>query len=163
MRMTEEQYQALVERRSAKGGGKGISRGAKTSPRATGEASAGKPDATKPQKRAKYRNQPTYVDGIRFDSKAEAKHYKRNEAMIARGEMLRHHLQVKLYMPAQVPYTEGEKPEIPREMYIVDFVEFYPDGSVKYVDVKGVETKDFKRKKRIIEATNGITIETPKE
>lgn len=43
--------------------------------------------------------------------------------------------------------------------YVVDFVVFYDDGTIKFVDTKGVETDTFKIKKREIEAIYPFEIE----
>ncbi len=42
--------------------------------------------------------------------------------------------------------------------YIVDFAEFWQDGSVRFVDVKGLRTSMYKVKKKMIEAEFPITI-----
>jgi hypothetical protein len=44
--------------------------------------------------------------------------------------------------------------------YRVDFLEFYPDGSVRFVDVKGMETPSFIMKKKQVEALYPVRIET---
>jgi hypothetical protein len=35
--------------------------------------------------------------------------------------------------------------------YVVDFIEFLADGSVRFIDVKGFQTPEFKLKKRLLE------------
>lgn len=42
--------------------------------------------------------------------------------------------------------------------YVVDFQVFLADGSVEYVDVKGMETQVFKLKKRMVESEYPIII-----
>lgn len=42
--------------------------------------------------------------------------------------------------------------------YVVDFMEFWKDGSVRFVDVKGLKTPMYKVKKKMIEAEFPITI-----
>lgn len=88
--------------------------------------------------KSKYRNSPTTVDGIRFDSKKEAEYYKKLKLLQESGEVS--------FFLRQVPiHFSGGK-------YVADFLVVYADGTAKIVDVKGVETEVFKLKKRIIEA-----------
>lgn len=94
----------------------------------------------------KYRNKVVHVDGIRFDSKREAKHYERLKVARAAGELLYFLRQVPLHLPG------GTR-------LVVDFVEFWADGSVRYRDAKGVETTAFKIKRREIQAQYPILIE----
>ena len=42
--------------------------------------------------------------------------------------------------------------------YVADFQVFHLDGSVEYIDVKGMETSTFKLKKKQVEATYPIKI-----
>lgn len=98
---------------------------------------------------SKYASQPTEVDGIRFDSKAEAGYYQKLKARVAAGELAYFLRQVPLHLPG-------------RTRYVVDFVEFHADGRVRYVDVKGVETPMFRMKKRQVEALYPIKIEIEK-
>lgn len=96
--------------------------------------------AMKPEKAPnKYHNHPTTVDGIRFDSKKEARYYEQLKILMATGDVRYWLRQVPLHLPG------GSK-------YVVDFVVFYtnhPDPD--YVDVKGRETAVFRLKKREIE------------
>ena len=43
-------------------------------------------------------------------------------------------------------------------IYRADFMEFWDDGEVRIVDVKGVETEAFKIKKREVEAIYPVNI-----
>lgn len=86
------------------------------------------------------------VDGIRFDSKAEARYYRVLKVRVAAGEVLYFLRQVPIHLPGGV-------------RLVVDFLEFHADGSAHYVDVKGHETEQFKAKRRIAEALYPITIE----
>ena len=47
--------------------------------------------------------------------------------------------------------------------YSADFVEYWKDGTVIFTDVKGVETKDFIMKKKIVESLYEITINVIKK
>ncbi len=94
-----------------------------------------KPEA-KPNK---YHNHPTTVDGIRFDSKKEARYYEQLKIRQQLGEVSYWLRQVPLHLPG------GSR-------YVVDFVVFYTSGAAPdYVDVKGRQTQVFRLKKREIE------------
>lgn len=95
---------------------------------------------TKPESKPnKYHNQPTTVDGIRFDSKKEARYYEQLKIRRQLGVVSYWLRQVPLHLPG------GSK-------YVVDFVVFYTDDRAPdYVDVKGRETQVFRLKKREVE------------
>ncbi len=101
------------------------------------------------KKRSKYGAIPTEVDGIRFDSKREAAYFTELRLLKAHGEILYFLRQVPIQLPGKTKY-------------IVDFQVFYPNGSVRYVDVKGKETQTFRLKKRQVEALYPIEIEVVK-
>lgn len=84
----------------------------------------------------KYHATPTYADGYRFDSKAEARYY----------VMLKHRMDV-LFFLRQVPI------HLPGGVVMrIDFQVFYRDGSVEMIDVKGYATQTYLTKKKIVEA-----------
>lgn len=120
--------------------------------RALYEQQHGTPPAAKPARvvRAnKYGAVATEVDGIRFDSKAEARYYVGLKDRVDSGRVLYFLRQVAIHLPGGV-------------RYVVDFLEFHADGSVHYIDVKGVLTAQFKTKKRLVEALYPIKIECVK-
>lgn len=94
----------------------------------------------------KYGAKAVVVNGIRFDSKREARHYERLCLRVAAGEVRYFLRQVPLHLPG------GTK-------LVVDFQEFHADGSVHYVDAKGFETAAFKIKRREVEACYPIRLE----
>lgn len=102
--------------------------------------------ATSTPKRSKYGAEPTVVDGIRFDSKAEARYYQRLMVQVKSGAIRYFLRQVPFHLPGGV-------------RYVVDFMEVHADGSVHYVDVKGIETAMFRTKKRMVESLYPVTIE----
>ena len=89
-------------------------------------------------KRHKYNATATVVDGIRFDSKKEARYYGDLKLRQRAGEVLTFLRQVPIHLPG------GTK-------LIVDFLEFHTDGTVHFVDTKGVLTSEFKIKRREVE------------
>lgn len=99
------------------------------------------PDPPAP-KSTKYRNRTTYVDGFRFQSKAEAVYYQRATLqMRAVGGYLL--MQVPITLPGGITYR-------------VDFLEVTPEPHalepgaqrLRYVEVKGVLTPDARIKIR---------------
>lgn len=95
--------------------------------------------------RHKFHNIPTQIGNARFSSKREARYWQ--ELILARkgGALLFALRQVPFHLPGGV-------------RYIVDFVEFWADGSVRFVDVKGIRTPMYKVKKKLIESEFPITI-----
>lgn len=95
--------------------------------------------------RHKFNAVRTEVEGVKFSSKKEAKYYQ--ELLIARnsGELL--------FFLRQVPFhlSGGVR-------YIVDFAEFWKDGTVRFTDVKGYRTNLYTAKKKIVEALYPIKI-----
>lgn len=86
----------------------------------------------------KYGAKATVVDGIRFDSKLEARHYQRLVAGQKAGQVRMFLRQVPLHLPG------GTK-------LVVDFLVFREDGTVTFEDAKGMETDAFKIKRREVE------------
>ena len=95
---------------------------------------------TKQGRARKYGNEITTVDGIRFDSKREARYYEQLKLRKAAGEVSHWLRQVPMHLPC------GTR-------YVLDFLVFFndPGRSPEYVDVKGRETKEFRIKKRGVE------------
>lgn len=91
------------------------------------------------KKRSKYNARKVRVDGIAFDSKAEANYYCRLKLLLRAGEI------DGFCRQARFVITEGRNGERGTE-YVTDFVVFYPDGSYRIVDVKGVKTDAFRIK-----------------
>jgi len=91
-------------------------------------------------KPSKYHNVKTKVDGIAFDSKAEARRYSELKLMIVADEILGFGRQPSFVLPGGVRY----KP---------DFIVCDKDSTMWVEDVKGVETQSFKIKKKLWEAS----------
>lgn len=96
--------------------------------------------------RRKYNNSPTTVDGIRFDSKREARFYERLCLERKAGQVLFFLRQVPVHLPG------GTR-------LVLDFVVFMADGSTRFIDVKGRETAAFKIKRREIQHHYPLTVE----
>lgn len=96
----------------------------------------------------KYGNKKTEVDGILFDSAVEARYYMHLKGLRDAGIVKRFEMQVTYELqPAFV--KDGKKYHAIN--YVSDFVLIYDDGRTEVVDVKGMETADFKIKKKLFE------------
>lgn len=101
----------------------------------------------------KYHNIKTTVDGITFDSKAEARYYGIYKRFQEWGKISN--------LQRQIPYIfkiDGKK----IFTYKADFQYTDKEGKEHVIDVKGVETPVFRLKKKLIEAQYGIEIEVVK-
>lgn len=97
------------------------------------------------KKKPKYKNKKAQVDGILFDSRAEARYYilhRNNKNM---------KMQVKFLLTDTMCFEHnGQKKTIGKMSYIPDFVFYDDNGNIeKVVDVKGMKTKEFNVKAKI--------------
>lgn len=88
--------------------------------------------------RHKYSAVRTECDGIKFDSKKEARYYQQLKLRVKSGEVVVFLRQPTFHLPGGV-------------RYVCDFQEFHADGTVHFVDVKGMQTATFKAKKKLVE------------
>ena len=86
----------------------------------------------------KFNAKQTVLDGIKFPSKAEAKYYSVLKLLQSAGEVLFFLRQVPFHLPGGVTYR-------------CDYQVFYADGRVEFVDVKGMKTRSFIDKKKMVE------------
>ena len=102
-----------------------------------GVNAAGEKRTKKSTRTNKYNNKKPTVDGIRFDSKKEAKFYKDLKLQMAAGEIKEFELQPQFVL------LEKDKDRVTGRgiKYIADFKITYADGSVEIVDVKGHKTQ----------------------
>lgn len=98
--------------------------------------------------RAKYGNKKVEVDGITFDSKIEARYYQYLKQLKKQGIVKDFELQPKFILLER--FKKNGKTFRSIE-YIADFKVEYPNGYVEVVDIKGMETKDFKIKRKLFE------------
>lgn len=104
-------------------------------------------EALKPARR-KYGNSPTTVDGIRFDSKREARRYEELQRMRAAGEIAWFILQPTFILPGGIRYR-------------ADFLVVLPEGGVRVEDVKSRATKQdrvYINKRRQVKALYGVEV-----
>lgn len=90
----------------------------------------------------KYHAKPTTVDGIRFDSGAEARRYGQLKLLERAGKITDLELQ-----PRFVCFINGKIVCV----YIADFA-YFEGNHRKVEDVKGMRTEVYKLKKKLVEA-----------
>lgn len=92
----------------------------------------------KRQVRHKYSATRTVVDGYKFGSKKEARHYQ--DLLLAKksGELLFFFMQTPIHIS-------------PGVVYRLDFLEFWRSGEVRFTDVKGMRLPMYRLKKKLVE------------
>lgn len=156
MRLTEEQYSAITEKRkTAQNRAEShekhvelptINPAKKTQQNATQCAESALAGRIV---RHKYGAKQTETDGIKFSSKLEAAYYTHLKKLQQSGEVVFFLRQTPLHLEGNVKYT-------------ADFQVFRADGSVEFVDTKGKETKEFIRAKKQVEARYPLEIKVVK-
>ena len=113
--------------------------------------------------RSKYKAIPTVVDGIRFHSKAESRHYVKLKLLEKAGEIVGLKLQPEfaLYATSDLPIHEDRDP-LRLGVYRGDFAYQDKHGELHVVDVKGMDTPLSKWKRKHVAAQYGITVEIVK-
>ena len=86
------------------------------------------------------------MDGIKFASKKEAAYFQQLLLRQKVGDVLFFLRQVPFHLPGGVKY-------------ILDFQEFRSDGTVHFIDTKGMKTPMYVAKKKMVEALYPITVE----
>lgn len=97
------------------------------------------------KRRSKYGNRSVVVDGQRFDSKAEARHWRVLRTELATGLASLVLRQVPFHLPGGVVFR-------------ADFLVHRPGGGLEIHEVKGFRTEAYKIKKRMVEAIHGVEI-----
>lgn len=98
----------------------------------------------------KFKAKAVNDDGHRFPSTLEWKYFTHLKLLEKSGEIVFFLRQVPFHLPGGVKY-------------VVDYQIFYRDGSIQFVDVKGVETSEFILKKKIVEDLYPVKIEIVKK
>ena len=96
----------------------------------------------------KYRNEPTEVDGYKFDSQAEARRYRDLTRLRDSGEIS------QLVLQPRYPIVING---IKVCDYIADF-SYIGSAGVVVEDVKGIKTAVYRLKKKLMRAVHGIDI-----
>ena len=95
---------------------------------------------------SKYKAKKIIIDAITFHSQKEGKKYIEYENLRKSGEILFFLMQVPFHLPGGVKY-------------ILDFLIFWANGEVTFVDVKGMKTAIYILKKKQVEDLYKIKIE----
>ena len=107
------------------------------------------------KKGSKYHAQKTMVDGILFDSKREAERYQELKLLEKTGWIQNLQRQVKYELIPPLKKT-GEKTER-AVTYTADFV-YEENGETVVEDVKGMRTKEYRLKRKLMIWRYGIWI-----
>ena len=110
------------------------------------------------QKKSKYGNVKTEVDGIKFDSQKEARRYQ--TLMLAQKSGLIRDLRLQHEFTLQEAYTTCTGKRIRAIKYRADFTYYMVDGDsmvIEDVKSKGTKTKEYELKKKLM-ADKGYTI-----
>ena len=97
---------------------------------------------------SKYNAKKVEIDGIKFDSKAEGEYYLHLKQQVSERQILGFERQKRMLLQEGFN-VEGVKGKIRPIFYVVDFIITENDGTLTYVDVKGMETDVFKLKKKL--------------
>ncbi len=102
------------------------------------------PTGTKPKGRSKYHAKPAIYDGIRYHSTVEARHAQQLDRLKAAGDVIWWLRQI----PVRISPPGDEVIEVTRIDFLVCYRDGSEGGSVQGEEVKGVETREWKRVKR---------------
>lgn len=95
----------------------------------------------------KYHAKKKEVDGIVFDSKKEAEYYLTLCWMQKAGLVVKIERQVAFELQPSFKYKGKTERAI---KYMADFVVTYKDGHTEVVDVKGMRTRDYVMKRKLL-------------
>ena len=96
--------------------------------------------------KSKYGNKKVKIDGLTFDSKAEALYYSKLKKMHERGEILFFRTQPRYRLLDG--FEKDGKRHRPID-YIADFEVHHLDGSIEVIDIKGYKTDVFRIKEKM--------------
>ena len=97
-------------------------------------------------KESKFHSVITEALGIKFHSKKEARYFLELVCRQKAGEVLYFLRQVPFDLPGGVKYR-------------IDFMEVHADGSIRWIDVKGVKTPMFIMKRKQVESLYPVKVE----
>jgi hypothetical protein len=98
----------------------------------------------------KFKAKPQKVDNINFSSKLEANYYDTLKRRVSSGEVLFFLRQTGIDLPGGI-------------RYFCDFLEFHADGTVHFIDCKGIETDVYKIKSKQLAELYPFQIEVVKK
>lgn len=105
---------------------------------------------------SKYKAKKTVVDGIEFDSRKEARRWSELRLLESAGEIADLRRQVKFVL---IPKQLDERGKVAERecAYVADFV-YCENGATVVEDTKGVRTKDYIIKRKLMRYVHGIVI-----
>ncbi len=103
----------------------------------------------------KYHSEKTFVDGIRFDSKKEARRYIVLKMLEDMGEITGLRRQVKFTLITGKRWSDGHKHR--DTVYIADFV-YTENGVIVVEDVKGFRTDAYRIKRELMKEKYNIEV-----
>ena len=104
----------------------------------------------------KYRNEPTIVDGIRFDSQKEARRWQELRLLERAGEIHGLKRQVPFVL---IPSQKRGGKVIERPVkYVADFTYYGTDDELNVEDTKGMRTQEYIIKRKLMLWEFGIQI-----
>lgn len=107
------------------------------------------------KKRAKYRNVKTEVDGLKFDSKKEAKRWIELKQLLDAGRISNLMRQVMFQLVPQV-VLDGRKQQPVK--YVADF-QYQLGDQIVVEDVKGFKTPEYRMKRKMMKAFLNIEVQ----
>ncbi|MFQ7605750.1 MAG: DUF1064 domain-containing protein [Enterococcus avium] len=113
----------------------------------------------KQTKKSKFGNKKVFVDGYKFDSKAEARYYEKlRDAGVSFLPLAGKYVAMQKFIPIQsaVTLTTGEKVQAVR--YKADFVFYDGPNIVKVVDVKGYQDSESQLKMKMFAKEYGYPV-----
>lgn len=111
-------------------------------------------DVVSKQKPGKYRNRRVVIDGLIFDSQAEADRWMELQALERSGDISGLRRQVTYELAPSVTVQGRKRPPI---RYIADFV-YERHGQTLTEDKKGYKTEVYRLKRHLMMAIHGIEI-----
>ena len=113
-------------------------------------------------RRVKYRNEPTFLDGVRFHSKREAKRYGELKLLERAGVISELELQPKFKLGTDarpILIRSQGYPKGRRAVYLADFrYRNLDDSQLVIEDVKGIDNPLSRLKRAIVEAQYRVRI-----
>jgi hypothetical protein len=101
----------------------------------------------------KYSAKPTIYNGKKFPSIKEANYCKRLDISMKATSEKERVIKYEMQVPFEVVVSGAKICK-----YLLDFKVYYADGSIEFIDVKGVKTPVYRIKKKLVEAIHGIKI-----
>jgi hypothetical protein len=108
-------------------------------------------------RRPKYLNRKTVVDGVAFDSRAEARRWHELQLLMRAGEIRALRRQVSFELVPGVRLL-GSPRATPAVRYVADFVYTDADGNTVVEDVKGLPTPVYRLKRHLMKHVFNIDI-----